>query len=91
MSERSEMKQWLIEDSAVRELLLANGFVCKKETAKHAGPGIHFYTQTQEQIDNDKWYWTDCKIEWYQSKTLSDGSVIASKGTRLVLLQGKDA
>lgn len=81
------MEKWLIEDSMVRALLVKNGFVCKKDMQEVSGPGIHFYTQTQEQIEAAKWYVTDCPVEWNKSYMLPDGCIIASKGTKLVLVR----
>jgi hypothetical protein len=84
------MKTWLIKDSKVRELLVKNGFKCEKDKPKVSGPGIHFFTQTQEQIEASQWYLTDCPVEWSEEYTLPDGSVIASKGTSLILVSTQD-
>ena len=90
MSERSEMQHWFIEDSTVRELLIANGFVCEKQRGAYGGTGIHIYLRTQEQRDDHNWYETDCPIQWNKQYELKDGSVIASRGMCLVLVRRQD-
>lgn len=82
------MQKWFIEDGRVRELLIKNGFVCEKDLPKIPGPGIHFFTQTQEQIEAAQWYLTDCPVEWNGQYTLPDGSMIASQGSSLVIVRG---
>jgi hypothetical protein len=83
------MEHWHIEDDKVRELLVKNGFVCEKYTGTSdvSAPGIHFLMQTQEQIEASKWYVTDCPVKFNKSYTLPDGSVIASRGTALVVVR----
>jgi hypothetical protein len=83
------MKQWLIEDATVIELLVKNGFVCKKDTdlPKMDGLDRHTIKRIKEHCANSKWYFTDCEIKFNKSYELPDGSVIASRGTSLVVVR----
>jgi hypothetical protein len=86
------MKKWFIEDGKVRALLVKNGCVCEKykATPMVSGRGIHINTRTQEQIEKEQWYVTDCPVKWNEQYTLPDGSIIRSHGTNLVLMSTEE-
>jgi hypothetical protein len=91
----SDGRLWCIKDEKVIWTLISNGFTCKPKHEEPPGPGVHFFTKTEEELqrarDANVWFITNLPIQWGKSYTLPDGSIIRSDGTELVLVSGEEA
>jgi hypothetical protein len=73
-----KMERWFIDDERVRQLLRENGFVCRL-------PEEEIYIGHAS--DTARWYETNCPIVPNKPYILPDGNSLASRGTRLVLVE----
>ncbi len=76
-------QHWRIEDQRVIDALQKNGFRVEHPELEIIPGAIHFITRKAEE-DKD-WYVTDCPITWNGQYTLSDGQIIKSSGTSLII------
>ena len=82
MSEITQTYRFRIEDDDAVNLLLQNGFICERPEHE-SKPGIHFYTQPI-QVDQSRWFDTNCPVPFNGTYTLLDGHILRSVGTLLL-------
>ena len=80
------MNLFRAEDERIVNLLIRNGYICKKPQSK-SNASIQVHLQTEKEFQESKWYETDCPFELNNLYRLPDGTLIQSSGTSLLILE----